>query len=355
MKNNPFLRTWFLPRAFVLFLSLFVQNTFAQRDTIPLPNAETIINKKCNSSAEIVLALGFKTGKVAHIYLLMDEKDFTQPYLKNFFICISRGFANLAILNITAKSDRKELDFEINGFLHPPPSDTDPPKNIDTTKPPNHYRAYYWRISFIGERVRENLEYSPDAGNWRMVTYKFRKPSIYKPIYSGNVNSDLVVAVFKGDIRKVRSLLAKRANVNYRDDSGDSVLMLAVNLGKPLQMIRLLLDAGADVNAINNKDSGRKDKTALLYAAGYGDNTNVMRLLLKRGADINAQDEDGMTALMWEANLDGINEVKLLLEKKADINIKDKYGRTALQIALNRGRKEIADLLIAYQEKSKTK
>jgi ankyrin repeat protein len=55
----------------------------------------------------------------------------------------------------------------------------------------------------------------------------------------------------------------------------------------------LLLNAGCDVNAADNKG-----RTPLMYAAIF-ERPSVVNLLLKRGANINVKDHDGLSALDW--------------------------------------------------------
>lgn len=151
----------------ILLLCLFNQNTFAQRDT-PLPSIEKVVKQICSSSSEVILS-SHPTTKVGHIYLLMNEKDFTDSNLRNFFTCVAREYPNLNWLEITARSDRKELDFQVEMFLHPPSSSEIIPSGIDITKPPNHYRAHYQRWNVIGSG--EYFEYSPNHKDWKMVVY----------------------------------------------------------------------------------------------------------------------------------------------------------------------------------------
>lgn len=171
-KKNPNKRLR-LAVVSILLLCLFNQNTFAQREN-PLPNIEKVVKQICNSSSEVILS-SQPTTKVGYIYLLMEEKDFTQSNLRNFFTCVAREYPNLNRLEITALSDTKELDFQIEMFLHPPPSSEIIPSGIDTTKPPNHYRAHYQKWNVIGSG--EYFEYSPDPKDWKMVVYNLRKTS----------------------------------------------------------------------------------------------------------------------------------------------------------------------------------
>ena len=57
-----------------------------------------------------------------------------------------------------------------------------------------------------------------------------------------------------------------------------------------IKILRMLIEAGADLNA--KDDSG---ETALMYAAYY-DDPEAVEVLLKAGAETDIKDEDGKTA-----------------------------------------------------------
>ena len=90
-----------------------------------------------------------------------------------------------------------------------------------------------------------------------------------------------------------------------------------------LEELRKAINAGADVNAKDNKGA-----TALIQAA-YEGNIEVAELLLKHGADVNARNNDGCTALMFAA-FDGYPEIaEILITYGANKNLRDKNGSTA--------------------------
>ena len=62
-------------------------------------------------------------------------------------------------------------------------------------------------------------------------------------------------------------------------------------------IIRDLLDAGADINARDNKG-----KTALMFATVNGYQL-VVQTLVDSGADVNSLDKEGNTALIMAAKL----------------------------------------------------
>ena len=86
-----------------------------------------------------------------------------------------------------------------------------------------------------------------------------------------------------------RILIAAKAVVNPKAPFVISPLMHAL---EDLEMVKLLIDHGADVNQKNFRGA-----TALMGAA-VGRDPAVVRFLIEKGADVKARDQDGNTALM---------------------------------------------------------
>ena len=66
-----------------------------------------------------------------------------------------------------------------------------------------------------------------------------------------DLNSKLFEAAYQGNVQKVKALIAAGANVNTRNQGGDTALMLATLKGYD-DVVKVLIDAEADVNARNN-------------------------------------------------------------------------------------------------------
>ena len=71
-----------------------------------------------------------------------------------------------------------------------------------------------------------------------------------------------------------------------------------------------------------------------MLAAGNNPNPEVLKALLEAGADVNAKNKDGVTPLMPAAGSNPNPEVlKALLEAGADAKAKNNEGKTALDYA----------------------
>lgn len=162
----------------------------------------------------------------------------------------------------------------------------------------------------------------------------------------------LMVAANSGSTEIVRLLVSHKADVSAKDQRGSTPLILAVrqSVSKAAieDMARLLIDAGADVNARTPGGGygvfGDDGTNALQQAAESGD-TAVAELLIRAGANVNQPFKDGRTPLWWAAKNGHTAMVELLIKSGADVNANAK-GRTALKAARDAGRTEIIALLV---------
>ncbi|MEZ5424920.1 MAG: ankyrin repeat domain-containing protein [Pyrinomonadaceae bacterium] len=133
------------------------------------------------------------------------------------------------------------------------------------------------------------------------------------------------------DEAPIIKLLIEKADINLRDDLGNSPLHLALKENKD-QIFDLLLEKGADVNLPGRASEKTNDQTALYLAVARND-ADLVRRLLERGADPNLADSAGSLPLV-EAVVDSDADpeiVKMLIEKGADVNKTEKEnGASAL-------------------------
>jgi hypothetical protein len=146
----------------------------------------------------------------------------------------------------------------------------------------------------------------------------------------------LVKAVASNDLMAATALLAKGADANVKSSLETPVLVIAIKRGSA-SMVEALLKRGADPN-VRDVDT---DLTPLWDALGQYDRgrPNIVKMLLTAGADVNAtsrKEDDlltGFTLLMAVAE-DGSEElVQLFLDNGADVNAKTPDGQTALSCA----------------------
>ena len=129
----------------------------------------------------------------------------------------------------------------------------------------------------------------------------------------------------------IRFLLKAGADVNAKDNAGNTPLLYAAQTGRGGEPLRLFVENGADVNANNFKGL-----TVLMQAVQY-QATDIVEFLLNKGAAIEPQDHDGKTALMWSAykSSPGAGTLRLLLDRGAVIQEHDHFGMTPLMWAAN--------------------
>lgn len=137
-----------------------------------------------------------------------------------------------------------------------------------------------------------------------------------------------LIRVGWGDKEAVELLLASGADVNAASYWGDTALSGALE-NKENDAIRALQAAGAKENPIAEGAADVLGNTALMLAARSGD-TKEMQHLIDVGADVNAANQAGNTALMIAAYSNKTGAAKLLLDKGANANTANRKGETAL-------------------------
>ena len=118
--------------------------------------------------------------------------------------------------------------------------------------------------------------------------------------------------------------------LNIADNTfGDTCLHTAVREGCSIEVVQVMIDHGADVNATN-----KAHETALLLAC-VKENEHAINVLLNAGTDPNiADDTDGDTCLhVAVIQRCSIEVVQAMIDHGADVNATDKAHETALLIA----------------------
>ncbi|MFZ3376732.1 MAG: ankyrin repeat domain-containing protein [Chthoniobacterales bacterium] len=157
---------------------------------------------------------------------------------------------------------------------------------------------------------------------------------------SSGVEPNIFEAAATGRIDRVRQLLDKDPQLAHAySPDGWTALHLANFDG--IDLVKLLLDRGADINAIsrNGLVATPLQGTVVMKKIEFG------RLFLDRGANVSPRGEEGTTPLHEAAGSGQLEFAKLLLERGADVNAKDDAGTTPLAIALEFKQPEVAEFL----------
>jgi hypothetical protein len=183
--------------------------------------------------------------------------------------------------------------------------------------------------SYLDDLIFGFLSSDVELKNWRFI---------YEDSYT-NTGGALYYASWLGFYNVVRLLIEAGADVNAQGGDYGSALQGASLIGNKA-IVQLLLEKGADVNA-----QGGYYRNALQSASLSG-NEAIVQLLLEKGADVNAQGGYYGSALQL-ASVNGHEAiVRLLLDKGADVNAQSGKSSSALQLALKEGHKAIVQLLL---------
>lgn len=151
------------------------------------------------------------------------------------------------------------------------------------------------------------------------------------------MSKDFYDAATFGQMDRVQTLLATDSGLVHSKIDWGFTALHGVAGEEHFEMAELLLDRGADPNAMN--DEG----ITPLHLAIYSD---MVALLISRGADPNIRSYDGRTPLIVQsAESEGLEAMAALLALGAEVNDRDNRGRSALDIARARGEIEKIELL----------
>ena len=132
---------------------------------------------------------------------------------------------------------------------------------------------------------------------------------------------------FGGPVAAVRLLVTHGADVNQPYVGTKLTPLHAAMFSENIEVIELLLDAGANPNALSDED-----RSPLRFAVER-DALSMAALLLRHGASATINDSGGFcgeTALGMAARKANVAMIQLLLEAGASVTAKDSDGRTAL-------------------------
>ena len=201
--------------------------------------------------------------------------------------------------------------------------------NVDA-KDDNATALYYAAQQGYLDIVKELLRHNPrvDNGNWAFTT----------PLH---------VAASNGYVEVVKELLTNNAFIDAKNICKWTALHFATVSGRP-EVVQYLLENSAGIDIVDTPQR----ETPLHKAASDNGNKEIVKLLLEKGADVNAKNMYGETPLHKAASDNGNKEiVTLLLEKGANVYAKDTYNQTPLDIAKDKGHTKIVAFLEEIMKK----
>ncbi len=143
----------------------------------------------------------------------------------------------------------------------------------------------------------------------------------------------------------VEFLISAGADINKQDETCFNPFLLSC-LNNDLTLLRLVLPANPDLNCLS-----RFGGVGITPACEKGHVEIVRELLTRTDINVNHTNFVGWTPLLEAIVLNdgGAKQqeiVKLLLDHGANPHMTDKYGKKPLELAVEKGYREIAELLI---------
>jgi ankyrin repeat protein len=243
--------------------------------------------------------------------------------------------------------------------------------------------AHSGHVNIVKALVAEGV---PDSCTL-VYAYEQRLIIAAKTLMSAGVEFDwwyflnqLENAAITGNVEVIKTLITIGINVDLKDDEKRTALMHAASRGQ-LEAVKLLVEAGADVNAcswktgetplLNAADAGEKEVYDYLYPlvsddirrrgerelargiklrerkqrkdienfidAAMNGQVEAVQARIKKGIDINAIGSNGETALMCAAYYGHISTIKVLIKAGANLDILSEedvtgVGKSALMV-----------------------
>ncbi|KAK3596453.1 hypothetical protein CHS0354_015925 [Potamilus streckersoni] len=149
----------------------------------------------------------------------------------------------------------------------------------------------------------------------------------------------LHLAVITRQTAIVRKLLAAGAQTNVHNHRGDTPMHIACRTGAS-DTLYLLTES---LSSQNDLEIRNYDGLKCIHLAVLNNNLDIIRFLLNSGADINAGDaKSGRTVFHWAAEYGKSELLDLILSRKdVDINMQTYDGITAFEMARANGHLEI--------------
>jgi ankyrin repeat protein len=188
----------------------------------------------------------------------------------------------------------------------------------------------------------ETLDHRNHMGQSAILLAQYhRKPDAVKFLLSRNPNLTLHEACATGVQDRVERLLQEVPRmIDAHSPDGFTPLSLACFFGH-VEVAKWLINRGANLDLAAKNQM----KVAPIHAAAAGKNLEIVRALVEGGADVNARQHGGFTALHAAAQEGNEAMASLLLEKGADREARADNNQSAMDFALLKGHAGVVAIL----------
>jgi ankyrin repeat protein len=185
---------------------------------------------------------------------------------------------------------------------------------------------------------------------------KWKKNAVYQAIFSDNTeyakilielgakpdNEDLWLACHGRSAEMIRLVVDSGAEINSKGKDRGYPLDIAAEHNN-IDAVKYLLDHGAIA-----RPSSFYDAISQFYSRknGEDDSIEILKLLIKAGGKIDDRTEGGWTPLIQAVENGLFKVLKFLIDQGADINAVDYKGSNSILVAWEKDRKEIFDYLV---------
>ncbi len=153
-----------------------------------------------------------------------------------------------------------------------------------------------------------------------------------------NIQKEKVVELFylisDNEPEPLKSELNELNKIDLNIPIMDKTLLIHAISQNSEELVKILIDAGADVNKPDNHLS-----SPLYYSLGYSNqpiNLSIVKLLLENNSDAKQAMDNGDTPMHMSHYKADLDSIKLLLQYGADINVSNAEGKTPLHCLLEK-------------------
>jgi len=230
-------------------------------------------------------------------------------------------------------------------------------------------------ISLKTDRYQRRNKWGTHVPNFSVLGYALNRLEL---VSHSTVYPALQPAIINGDVEQIHWLIDQGLDVEvleWRNQHGETPIFQAVAMGMA-NIVELLINAGADVNAVDDLGG-----TPIFYAATMG-LADIVELLINAGADVNAVNKMGITPieqinlpqntfdillsagactasgdipsypelavppLIMAIIVNQADQVRMVVERGDDLEWRNPHGETPLFFAVAFGNPELVRLLL---------